>query len=143
MKLSTKELEQVAEMLGGRYVVKGFRQPSQSLEIEGTIYIQDILQIAEYIKNNTFKRFGDKEKPFDIFPVTIVMDRYEGCASGGKYLAFDCDFWDVPDEIEDADAIADHFWQTTTDTIGRGATPQDALDDLCARREEWRKEHNL
>ena len=108
-----------------------------------TVYIFELLQIAEYIHNNTFKKFGTKEKPFDIFPVTIIADRYGGCASDGKYLAFGCDFWDIPEEIEAADAIADHFWQTTTMTIGRGATPQTALEDLCERREKRRQEQAL
>ena len=37
------------------------------------------------------------------YPTTIVIDRYNGCYSGGKWLAFPCFFYDVPEEIEGED----------------------------------------
>ena len=106
---------------------------------------QEVQKIIDLLRDALEKGYNSvpKERPCDIYPVTIVMDRYEGAASGGKYLAFDCDPWDVPSAIEDADAVADQFWETTTNTIGRGETPQEALNDLCTRRENWRQEHNL
>ena len=80
--------------------------------------------------------------PLDLYPVTIVTDRYSGCASGGAYLAFYCDPWDVPGEIDDADAIADAFWRTTKEPIGRGHTPQEALDDLLVRLQAYSAEND-
>lgn len=77
------------------------------------------------------------KKAEDIYPVTIVMDRYNGCASGGRYLAFNLDSWDIPDEIEECDAIADEYWRTTTEPIGRGNTPEEALQDLLWRLNEF------
>lgn len=69
----------------------------------------------------------------DIFPVTIVMDRYSGTYSGAKWLAIQCNSDDVPDEIGGSDPDEESFWREHDDLklpIGRGKTPNEAYDDL-------------
>ena len=39
----------------------------------------------------------------DIYPLTIIPDRYNGAYSGGKWLAFDQYHYNIPDEVDDGD----------------------------------------
>lgn len=66
----------------------------------------------------------------DCYPTTIVADRYIGTYSKGKWLAFACDFWDVPDEIEGGDTECELFWIDYDYVVGKGDTPQEAFDNL-------------
>ena len=64
------------------------------------------------------------------YPTTIVIDRYNGCYSGGKWLAFPCFFYDVPEEIEGEDPECSFFWENCNEPVGKGNTPQEAFDNL-------------
>lgn len=75
----------------------------------------------------------------DIYPLTIISDRYNGCYSLGKFLAFNLDRNDIPDDVGGGDPDEWTFFQEDPtdkyDThhnylIGRGNTPQEAFDDL-------------
>ena len=75
-----------------------------------------------------------KRLELEIYPLTIICDRYNGTYSGGKYLAFGLDHWDIPDEIGGGDPDEDEFFnysdKHTKYIIGKGDTPQEALEDL-------------
>lgn len=83
----------------------------------------------------------------DIFPLTIIADRYNGVFSGGKYTAWGCDPWDIPPEVDDGDNICRNFWETYDLPVGRGETPMEAYYDLIVREREfqayWDKEHGI
>lgn len=63
-------------------------------------------------------------------PLTIIHDRYEGCYSGGKFLAFPMSHWEIPDGVDDGDFECRDFWRNFDGYVGRGNTVQEALDDL-------------
>lgn len=71
----------------------------------------------------------------DIFPLTIVKDRYNGAYSKAKYLAFNlyADN-DIFVEFIGCDDTAEmDFWYNNYHknfNIGKGNTPQEAYDDL-------------
>lgn len=69
----------------------------------------------------------------NIYPLTIVSDRYSGVYSGGQFTAWNMAYNDIPlDPILD-DVSCMYFWDTTDIIIGRGETPQDAIEDLIKR----------
>ena len=45
-----------------------------------------------------------------IYPLTIISDRYSGAYSGARYLAFNTDSYDMPDEVGGGDMEEDDFW---------------------------------
>lgn len=47
---------------------------------------------------------------FDIYPLTIVKDRYTGVYSGGEWTAWCCDADEVPPEISSCDLACSDFW---------------------------------
>lgn len=69
-----------------------------------------------------------------IYPLTIISDRYSGAYSGAKYLAFNTDFYGMPDEVGGGDMEEDDFWNISEThkeyKIGKGDTPNDAYYDL-------------
>lgn len=67
----------------------------------------------------------------DIYPLVIVADRYGGCYSGGKYLAFN--MYDAPDEAFGDDVTCCGYFGKTKDIIGKGHTPQEAAEDLARK----------
>lgn len=66
----------------------------------------------------------------DIYPLTIVMDRYTGAYSGGLYTAWNLDFYDVPKEIEGDDSVCHSFWHDNKIICGLGNEPISAANDL-------------
>ena len=79
------------------------------------------------------------ENYHDIYPLTIVSDRYGGCYSGGKYLAFNLFPWDLPREIEGSDVDCGGFWWSDACKayiVGKGKTVTEAIDDLARRLNE-------
>ena len=83
----------------------------------------------------------------DIFPLTIVCDRYGGTYSGGKYTAWMLDPWDVPEGIDECDPLCNIFWSHYTEPVGLGATPMQAMEDLRVKLndylEKMHKEYGL
>lgn len=65
-----------------------------------------------------------------ISPLTIIQNRY-----GGEFLAFNLESWDVPKEINDDGLNFWSFWHHDAQKyiIGKGETPQEALDNLKAK----------
>lgn len=69
----------------------------------------------------------------DIYPLTIIADRYEGVYSRGKYLAFNKHHWAIPDKIGGSDGDEMEFWggpEHNEYLIGKGNTPQQAVENL-------------
>lgn len=79
----------------------------------------------------------------NIYPLTIVSDRYSGSYSGALFLAFNTDFWNLPKEIEGSDPECWNFWATYIDVetitqpdyfgkvfVGKGSSVNDAFEDL-------------
>lgn len=68
----------------------------------------------------------------DIFPLTIVKDRYMGVYSGGLFTAWNMYSECVPEEISDDDCTTFDFWNNDSKRyiIGIGKTPDEAVRDL-------------
>lgn len=82
------------------------------------------------LQDNAFKEVSD------IYPLTIISDRYTGSYSGGNFLAFYMDHWNIPEEIGGGDSDEIHFWEhpdTKKLLIGKGDTPQAAAEDLLQK----------
>lgn len=76
----------------------------------------------------------------NIYPVTVVMDRYSGVYSGAKWLALNIDAQALPDEIGADDPTEEHFWREHKDElfpIGRGETPDKAIEDLKDKMKKY------
>lgn len=73
-------------------------------------------------------------KDINIYPLTMIMDRYNGAYSNAKYTAWNLDSDDIPDGPNSEDIECLHFWEEIkrerTICVGRGETPNDALLDL-------------
>ena len=83
------------------------------------------------------------EKIEDIYPLTIVCDRYTGSYSGGKYLAFNMDAWQVSKlPIDDSDVECRDFWYSDAKNyiVGKGDTINESVVDLFNKLREKSKE---
>ena len=72
----------------------------------------------------------------EIYPLTIVADRYTGCYSGGNYTAWNLDHYNLPSEIDDDDVTCCGFWRGADCqeyVIGKGRTASEALADLYVK----------
>lgn len=72
----------------------------------------------------------------DIYPLTIIRDRYGGIYSGGEYTAWNEDFYSLPEEIDGDDVTAARFfYKCDSYCYGTGKTPDEALEDLIRKIE--------
>lgn len=69
----------------------------------------------------------------ELYPITIIKDRYSGTYSGARWLAFNM----YPENVAILDANSDDischdFWLDDAKryAIGKGSTPDEALADL-------------
>lgn len=81
----------------------------------------------------------DNSKEFDLYPLTIVRDRYCGCYSGGEFTAWNLYPEDIPEEIYADDIGCSIFFSHTKIVYGRGKTPDDAIMDLINRLEKEKR----
>ena len=72
----------------------------------------------------------------EIYPLTIINDRYMGTYSGGEFTAWNMAYYGIPTEPAEDDVTCMWFWETTKIPVGRGKTPQEAVKDLKRRLEE-------
>lgn len=103
--------------------------------------IDTFVDVNEYIVFNSLERHTQKKvlkitnAESDVYPLTIVSDRYGGCYSDGQYLALNCYACDVPNEIGGCDGEEMVFFGEGGGhekyKIGKGATPDEALADLA------------
>lgn len=73
----------------------------------------------------------------DIWPLTIILDRYSGTYSKGKWLAFNLDAYNIPKQAigDDVESVA--FWSNHGNNliVGKGNTIEEALKDLESKKE--------
>lgn len=82
--------------------------------------------------------FDEKSaKRWNGWPMTIQADRYGGCYSHGKYVAWPLELHNVPEShANGGDNEAMSFWDWARDSgacIGVGSTPTDAFEDLKSK----------
>lgn len=68
----------------------------------------------------------------DVYPLTIIADRYYGTYSKAKFLAFNLDYNDIPESVDDSDIECNNFWfyESKNYNIGKGSTPNKAYKNL-------------
>lgn len=69
----------------------------------------------------------------EIYPFTVVMDRYGGAYSGGEFTAWNLDFYEIPPEIAGDDVTCYDFWQKNKIPVGKGNGLREAVLDLYIR----------
>lgn len=74
----------------------------------------------------------------NIYPLTIISDRYSGTYSGGEFTAWCCGRDFIPTEISEDDVICAHGWgelkakrNNGEIAFGIGDTPDEAIRDLA------------
>lgn len=75
------------------------------------------------------------DSTINIYPLTIVADRYGGVYSGGKYTAWYCDANEVPEDIFQNDVLCDECWDylynhSSDILFGVGETIDEAVRNL-------------
>lgn len=81
---------------------------------------------AELAQINVSNEFMEDE----IYPLTIVSDRYTGAYSGGQYTAWNLSANELPDGIDGDDVDCMSFWRNNTIPVGKGRTVSEALANL-------------
>ena len=72
----------------------------------------------------------------EMYPLTIIRDRYNGVYSGGMYLAFNLEYDEIPQDVSGSDMDCFNFWSRTRLIVGKGATIKQAYDDLKEKIKE-------
>ena len=70
----------------------------------------------------------------ELYPLTVIKDRYMGTYSGGEYLAFNLYFDKIPSDIISDDTTCNAFFIETDLVYGKGNTPDEAIRDLVTQR---------
>lgn len=116
------------------------------------IIIDNKVKDYEYEREKNWKERRSKMSEYelaqqDIYPLTIIRDRYNGTYSGASYLAFNLDSNSVPSEVHGSDTPCLYFWDLIDEGnfvdgkvacdyrdvvkyVGKGATIEDAVIDL-------------
>lgn len=125
--------------------------------------VEEISSLTQIIIDNKIKDYEyEREKDWDerrskmseyelaqedIYPLTVIRDRYNGTYSGASYLAFNLDSNSVPSEVHGSDAPCSYFWDLIDEDnfvegkvardyrdvvkyVGKGVTIEDAVIDL-------------
>jgi len=69
----------------------------------------------------------------NIYPLTVIADRYTGTYSGGEYLAFNLNFDEIPSDVTGDDVACSNFFYSTDLVYGKGKTIDEAVKDLARR----------
>lgn len=72
----------------------------------------------------------------EIYPLTIIHDRYGGTYSDGEFTAWPYEHWDIDENVDADDVSCMTYWHNTEDIAGRGNTIIDAVVDLGKRMKE-------
>lgn len=70
--------------------------------------------------------------PNAIYPLTIILDRYNGIYSGGKFTAWNKDFDQIDERVNGDDVSCNDFF-SDNDEYGRGDTIEEAISDLSRK----------
>ena len=71
------------------------------------------------------------------YPLTVISDRYGGTYSGGRFLAYPCDFDEIGEDVNGGDNACMDYWDEFNGIVGKGATIEEAVQDL---RDKLQKE---
>ena len=145
-----------------------------TIECSKTLFIdemsaEEVASLTQIIREYQFKEFEyerqkareerrSKMSEFelaqeDIYPLTVIRDRYNGTYSGASYLAFNLDSNLVPSEVHDSDVPCSYFWDLIDEGnfvegevaydyrdvvkyVGKGATIEDAVIDLYRKMKD-------
>lgn len=73
----------------------------------------------------------------DIYPLTVIRDRYQGTYSDGMYLAFNLEYYNIPESIDSDDMNCGLYWYTEHSDVeipvGKGDTPGKAIQNLILK----------
>ena len=69
----------------------------------------------------------------DIYPLTIIFDRYMGTYSRGVWTAWNTLPQDIPQAIFESDVPCGNFWYEYPGIVGRGTTPEEAIENLSGQ----------
>lgn len=103
----------------------------EQIEWERNVAISQLRNLGYDLGQKT-----DMQKIYDdIYPLTVVMDRYNGTYSGGAFTAWNLDVDDVPWQICSSDGDALDIFMDIRDgykgiVYGVGNTPDLAVKDL-------------
>lgn len=71
----------------------------------------------------------------EVYPLTIIKDRYSGTYSGGVYTAWNKEADEIPTQIYLDDISCMNFWSTNKEIVGIGLTPNLAEENLRMKLE--------
>ena len=71
----------------------------------------------------------------ELYPITICADRYNGTYSHGRWLAFNMETEEIPEDIAGDDTECMNFWYEFEGIVGCGDTPDLALKNLIEKKE--------
>lgn len=66
----------------------------------------------------------------DLYPITVIEDRYSGTYSGGNWVAFNLEPWDVPEAALGDDVSCFNYFERSGDIFGVGSTLEEAVRKL-------------
>lgn len=100
------------------------------------------------MKRKDFNKEFNKEIQKDyVYPIHIILDRYMGVYSHGKWIAWAGEYKDIPAEIFDDDIACSKAWTKLHQkrdkgevSFGIGDSPNKALDDLRVTIQAQKKE---
>lgn len=76
---------------------------------------------------------------YNMYPVTILCDRFNGTYSGGLFTVWGCHPEHIPEKVYSDDDACRDFWKYEIDNFkyqyGIGGTIQEAVDDLYYKLE--------
>lgn len=76
----------------------------------------------------------------ELWPLTIISDRYNGQYSGAKYTAWNVHSEYLPKEPDSGDYECQEFWEKNEWVVGKGNTPNEALTNLYSKLQNNAKE---
>lgn len=88
--------------------------------------------------NDSVKKRRDLNLALELWPIAIWQSRYGGVYEGGRWIAIgNCEILPQHTAMMDQDTECMDFWKSKqADHIGRGATPDEALEDLLRRNQD-------
>ena len=66
----------------------------------------------------------------NIYPLTVIYDRYNSSYSGGKYVVFNLESLDIPKKIFGDDNVAIKFWKHCKIIVGVEGNPDNTIKNL-------------
>ena len=128
--------------------VTSFTEIIRENQLKDFEYEREKVRAERRSKRSEYERAQD-----DIYPLTVIRDRYNGTYSGASYLAFNLDSNLVPSEVHESDVPCSYFWdlidegnfvegkvardyRNVVKYVGKGATIEDAVVDLYRKMKD-------